>query len=1379
MSRRTGFLALALVAVLVGAGLVFGLGGGTSEQRAATACKGGERESAEEAGREHEAEEAAEEAEREAAEERAREGGERTETGGLFGGGPEPVEPPCGERPGLPETYADLAKANSSRASRDVAPGTELKPGAYRAAVREKRALPVADGVGEWKPYGRTPLETDRTEYDTSGGSTNQGHGGVSGRANVIVRDPDSKRLFVGPTEGGVFTSTDNGDTWQSIGENLPTQSVSGLAWTTAGGGTLLALTGDNSFGGGTKSGLGAYYTNDLGGSWKHAEGIPDGLLAFRLAVDPTDPSKVYAATGGGLFRSTDGGKTYANVNLPTGTGQTPDCTGRPVTVRGCYLANVVTDVVVQGGANAQSAGGKPGAVLAAVGWRAGNKPNEDGTIQSPGNGLYRSDTGAPDTFTNIDFASNAIPKTDPLTQARIGRIALGGATGADQNHQVVYAIVQDAVKFNGGVAGLDVNENGTTSAAQSDFLNGIWASTDFGSTWRQLEGSTIIDNDLTSGSALAPPVCKAPVLSYCPGIQAWYNLHVAPDPTRQTAAGIPTRLVFGLEELWEMSNPLTGLDGNLPVKATVVGRYFAGDTCTFLIAANGLPVCPAAQGGQVPETTTHPDQHGILWVPDGNGGVTLFAGNDGGIYKQSTDAAGALSNDNWGKGANVGLNTLQPYDVAVAKDGTAYFGLQDNGEGKVDPDGRTYTVFGGDAFFTAVDPDKPDVAYEEYVGGTVSATQDGGKTWTDIDPALINPGFVTPLEMDPKDPKHLIIAGCDVRETTAGPSTAPGSGTTDNSWRTVFELGTQAAPGSACPTSPLPVDPTAADIPYQASALDVQSAPAPSGAATGPHTADFAYTGGAGTIPGPTALVDSTVVLPGTFDDHPFTIAKNEGDAAFTVDVTWEEENFDWDVYVLKVEADGTETEVGQSATSEFGEHVRVVDPGPGDYVIRVVNFAAAGTFDAKVAFEQRSSDAQTSAAGAPSSAYVGYCGFCDTITQGTPFDNGIATNVGGDKPGKGGSGDGWHIAKAAGLPKRYITSVRMDPSDPKTVYVTLGGYARKWAAPGAVADDVSKIGTGHVFKSTDAGETFKDISGDLPDTPANWTVLHNDHLVIGTDLGVFESCDTNGGDHSALSTGMPNVQVASMMFKPGDADTLVAATYGRGLYSLHFNKDVGLCSDKADPDVPPTQCATTAGFKSVKVRPKGKGLRFAVERAVEAPFRVDVYRSTRGRKVTPQRRVAKFRNKTKSFTWAGKGKKIGNGIYFARVLLDAGAIHDARRPAFVRSNGRFKRRRPFYALAQCKLLQVARLRRPAFGGTNGVKLGITARLTEPGSVRFVVKRGRKTVAKKRVASAGAGAAQRLRVKPKGLKRGEYRVTIRAKSGKATETVTLAARRL
>ena len=150
--------------------------------------------------------------------------------------------------------------------------------------------------------------------------------------------------------------------------------------------GTLVVVTGDNVFGGGgTFAGLGAFRSTDGGATWQHATGVPSGVIAFKVAAGP-HPSIFYAATGAGLFRSEDAGASFVNVELPVGP-----CAGKPPEA-GCALANMVTDVAVQGPAN--GFGGTPGAVVAAVGWRAGNKTSQYGYVEAPGNGIYHSADG-------------------------------------------------------------------------------------------------------------------------------------------------------------------------------------------------------------------------------------------------------------------------------------------------------------------------------------------------------------------------------------------------------------------------------------------------------------------------------------------------------------------------------------------------------------------------------------------------------------------------------------------------------------------------------------------------------------------------------------------------------------------------------------------------------------------------------------------------------------------------------------------------------------------------------------------------------------------------------------------------------------------------
>ena len=69
----------------------------------------------------------------------------------------------------------------------------------------------------------------------------------------------------------------------------------------------------------------------------------------------------------------------------------------------------------------------------------------------------------------------------------------------------------------------------------------------------------------------------------------------------------------------------------------------------------------------------------------------------------------------------------------------------------------------------------------------------------------------------------------------------------------------------------------------------------------------------------------------------------------------------------------------------------------------------------------------------------------------------------------------------------------------------MTLGGYERRWIPPGSFGEDTSNVGVGHLFVSHDHGEHFTDISGNLPDIPANWTAFHDGSVLVATDLGVY----------------------------------------------------------------------------------------------------------------------------------------------------------------------------------------------------------------------------------------------------------------------------------
>lgn len=64
---------------------------------------------------------------------------------------------------------------------------------------------------------------------------------------------------------------------------------------------------------------VGALYRKEPGGDWRTASGIPEGTGVQAITPHPTEPSTVYAATRKGVFRSTDAGETWTNLNAPEG----------------------------------------------------------------------------------------------------------------------------------------------------------------------------------------------------------------------------------------------------------------------------------------------------------------------------------------------------------------------------------------------------------------------------------------------------------------------------------------------------------------------------------------------------------------------------------------------------------------------------------------------------------------------------------------------------------------------------------------------------------------------------------------------------------------------------------------------------------------------------------------------------------------------------------------------------------------------------------------------------------------------------------------------------------------------------------------------------
>jgi uncharacterized protein (TIGR03437 family) len=130
----------------------------------------------------------------------------------------------------------------------------------------------------------------------------------------------------------------------------------------------------------------------------------------------------------------------------------------------------------------------------------------------------------------------------------------------------------------------------------------------------------------------------------------------------------------------------------------------------------------------------------------------------------------------------------------------------------------------------------------------------------------------------------------------------------------------------------------------------------------------------------------------------------------------------------------------------------------------------------------------------------------------------------------------------RSTGLPGHSISQLRFDPIAPATLYAGISGFS-----------GFSPTDAGHVFKSTDSGQTWTNISGNLPNVPVNDVVVDPDvadTLYVATDIGVFSTSD-GGQAWATLSTGLPRVLVQSLSLHRASR-TLRAATYGRSMWDL-----------------------------------------------------------------------------------------------------------------------------------------------------------------------------------------------------------------------------------
>ncbi|HEV3153908.1 MAG TPA: hypothetical protein VGZ02_08905 [Candidatus Baltobacteraceae bacterium] len=143
------------------------------------------------------------------------------------------------------------------------------------------------------------------------------------GRTVAVSGVPQQRGVYYfAATDGGVWKTTDYGRTWQPVFDGQDTGSVGALAVAPSDPNVVYAGSGEGLRRPDLSTGDGIYKSTDGGKTWSHL-GLRDGRQINAIAVDPHDANRVFAAVMGrpygpsterGVYRSTDGGTSWQKV---------------------------------------------------------------------------------------------------------------------------------------------------------------------------------------------------------------------------------------------------------------------------------------------------------------------------------------------------------------------------------------------------------------------------------------------------------------------------------------------------------------------------------------------------------------------------------------------------------------------------------------------------------------------------------------------------------------------------------------------------------------------------------------------------------------------------------------------------------------------------------------------------------------------------------------------------------------------------------------------------------------------------------------------------------------------------------------------------------
>ncbi len=596
------------------------------------------------------------------------------------------------------------------------------------------------------------------------------GPANMSGRITALaVYEKDSRIWFAASASGGLLKTTNNGINFEHVFDDQATVSIGDVQICQTNPDIVWVGTGEANPRNSVSWGNGVYKSTDGGKTWKNM-GLEKSFQIGRIAIHPENPDVVYVGALGrlwgpnqerGLYKTTDGGKKWEKIHfIDENTG--------------------VIDIEMHPK--------DPDTMLVATYERKrdGFDGNDPVKKYGEGSGLYRTTDGGK-TFTRV---------TEGMPSCKLGRI---GLDWYQKNPNFVYAIVESekiaAVPENQGYAGV-TGQDADVGAKITDVVEDSpaqEAGLKVDDIVVQVDGKIVHSyNDFLaelrrrkSGDEVKLAVSR--------GRKAeTVKMVLGKQPERRGRRGRRGGSVF-TGTLGGQAANLQGQQGG-ENEEEYGGVYMSKDGGVSWTRINTLNPRPmyysqvrvdpsnkdnlyvlgtslyrSSDGG---ETFTgdggrgaHPDNH-ALWI-DPQQGDHMILGNDGGIYV-TWDRM-----DNWDHYNHVAIGQFYHVGIDHTRDYMVYGGLQDNGswggpaqtrsEGPVNSD--WIRVGGGDGFITLVDPTDKDQIYFESQNGAM-----GRNNLRTGERGFIRPrpprgtryrfNWKTPFVLSPHNPKIHYSAG-------------------------------------------------------------------------------------------------------------------------------------------------------------------------------------------------------------------------------------------------------------------------------------------------------------------------------------------------------------------------------------------------------------------------------------------------------------------------------------------------------------------------------------------------------------------------------------------------------------------------------------------